>query len=521
MAEWLTRRLGVLGAILALTVTGCTAHEPTGESEPGESEGEGAAGTAPDEDESVGPFPTDPEQGLEAFYDQEIDWEDCEDGRHCGSVTVPLDYAVPEGPTIEIVFVATSLEDRPFLLINPGGPGSSGYDIVADQPDSFFTAELQEEFNILGFDPRGVGRSEPVECMSDDDYDAWNQLTGQQEWDADLELEATTHQQIVEQCQELSGEIIEHSHTVATARDMDILRSALAEDHMHYLGMSYGTKLGLSYAEMFPERIGRFVLDGVMDVSLSLRGISDDQAVAFERQLWEFAHWCADLDCPLEGDAAEVVSGVAELIDQAEENPYREVGGDERLITASTIVSGMITPMYVPGGRQALMMALEVWVEQDDPGYFQYFADLQAGRNADGSYDWIATWPFRTVMCMDYPDTGEGQDAPGLLDIEEAPHFREWLDRPTDFCSALPADPVGEPWEPSEELPEMLLIGGTQDPATPVEWAENVHSMLPNSALLVYDGEGHISYRPGQQCVTAVVEEYLIEGQLFEGREDC
>ncbi|WP_150461290.1 alpha/beta hydrolase [Nesterenkonia ebinurensis] len=464
-------------------------------------------------------FPADPVEGLDEFYDQEVDWRQCESGMHCGTVTVPKDYSDPDGETIEIEFVSDSLDTVPFLLMNPGGPGSSGYDIVAEQLDWVFTSRLQEQYNIVGFDPRGVARSAPLECMDDEEYDLFNQLTGDEAIDADLVDEVVEFTDVVAQCQELSGDLIEHIDTISAAQDMDIVRDAIGEDRLHYFGMSYGTKLGLAYAELFPEHVGRWVLDGVMDTSLSISGITADQSVGFERQLWEFAEFCAaHQDCPIEGDAEDVVDEIDQRIDQMWDAPVE--ASDGRLISATTIFSGLSTTMYVAGGQEALLVALTDWVENEDPEYFQYLSDIYDGRNPDGSYDWISSWSFRTIMCLDYPLDGEGFEGPGLLD-EETPFTDQFIGTGTEFCHALPTEPMGEPWEPSDELPQMLLVGGTEDPATPVEWAESVHSMMPNSALLLYEGEGHISYRPDNPCVADVVDDYFIEGTLFEGQETC
>lgn len=504
------RVLAAVGGVVVLLASGCAEHI--------EDDAEFEAHTPPSH------FPQEPLSGLDSFYDQEPDWEECEEGLSCGSVRVPRSYDDPGGETIEIAFVADSLENEQFLVMNPGGPGASGADIVADQASLLFSSALREEYNIIGFDPRGVARSEPVECMDDADYDLWNQLTGDDEADTalleELEVSSAEFDEVIAECEQLSGDIMEHIDTISAARDMDILRAALGEDELHYFGMSYGTKLGLAYAEMFPERVGRWVLDAVMDVSLSVTGIAEDQAVGFERQLWEFAQWCADRqDCPVDSSAEDLVEELSARVDELWEAPV--TGADGRRVTAHTIFDGLSTTMYIPGGGTLLLEALQLWFEEDDPQYFQLLADAGAGRNPDGSYDWISSWSFRTIMCLDFPQDGEGLSGPGLLDQDEAPFTEQFVTAATEFCDALSAESVGEPWEPSPELPQMLLIGGTLDPATPVEWAENVYGMLPEASLLVYDGDGHISYSPNNSCVAEIVDDYLINGELFEGRENC
>lgn len=534
-------------AALALLLSGCASEggsdeDPTDEGATAEADAEGTEeDSSPDEEaadvedevdaeafadhQPPEHFPAEPLEGLDAFYDQEIQWEECEGSRHCGSVEVPLDYDQPDGETIEITFVSDSLdEDLPFMLINPGGPGSSGYDMVAEQLNFLFSSELRDAYNIVGFDPRGVDRSAPVECMTDEEYDIWNQMTGDETWDEPLEAELTedlsTESAIMDLCIERSGEILEHADTISAARDMDILRSALDQEQLHYFGMSYGTKLGLAYGELFPERVGRFTLDAVMDVTLPRTGISEDQINGFERQLHEFAEWCAEEteECPIPGDASDVFSGISDLLTEIENEPYLEAS-DGRHITVTTVVTGITTTMYLDGGQQILLQGLTEWIEDGDPELFQTVADLQHGREQDGSYDFITTWPFQTIMCLDYPL--EEESGAGHLGVQETNLLEPYMIGSTDFCAQLPAEPQGEPWEPSADLPEMLLLGGTKDAATPVEWAEHIHELLPNSSLLVLDGEGHISYRPGEDCVIEHVDDYMINGELFEGRQDC
>ncbi|TLP76925.1 alpha/beta hydrolase [Nesterenkonia sphaerica] len=532
--------LTAVGGVVAVLLAGCSPEgteptpQPTASPEaegteddaaPGDSEDESSPdtphGSAQDPGSPAGEhFPSDPLAELEEFYEQEVQWRDCAEDMHCGSVEVPRDYDDPEGERITIEFVADTLEDQPFLLMNPGGPGSSGYEMVADQANLVFSSRLREEMNIVGFDPRGVARSEPLECMDDAEYEEWNQQTGEAGFDTDTDLSAAELAAVVEQCQERSGEIIEHLDTVSTARDMDIVRAAIGEEQLHYFGMSYGTKLGLAYAEMFPEQVGRWVLDGVMDVSLSLSGIAGDQAVGFERQLRTFTEWCADREeCPISGDAQDVYEGIAELTDEIREHPV--TASDGRQITAETIFGGLSTTMYIPGGREILLEALQLWVDEANPEYFQQIADVADGRNADGTYDWISSWSFRAIMCTDYPAEGAGLNGPGLLEGEDVSYTEQFLSPNTEFCEALPGERTGEPWEPDAQLPQMLLIGGTEDPATPVEWAENMHRMLPNSSLLIYDGEGHISYGLGNTCVNEIADDYLIDGELFEGQQEC
>lgn len=484
-----------------------------------------ACATDPQPDDDSGP---EVPEGLEEFYDQDLSWEDCEDydepHLQCAEVTVPVDYEDPDGETLDIALIADDPDDESHLLTNPGGPGTSGVEMVAERLGSTATEEVREEFTVVGFDPRGVDRSSGVQCLNDEEYDQERQEhTEEESIDEEEEFtEALEHaEDIVDECVENTGEVLGHVDSFSAAADMDILRAVLGEEELHYMGFSYGTKLGMAYAEQFPETVGRFVLDAMMDVSLPADEMVADQAAGFESALEGFAEWCVENDCPVSGDAGDVVEAVQEMFDDVGETP--RTGLDGRTITLSTLINGFMTPMYSADGWPLLRDALEDALSSDDFFAFQYWADLQAGREDDGTYDWISTFSFRTIMCLDYPmaETREEMDAEVDEMTERSPTFGPHLGYEGIFCQALPDDPVGEPWEPSEDLPEMLFLGTTGDPATPVQWAEDMHEHVPSSSLVIHDGEGHIASMSGSECVQKPVDEYLITGELFEGRMDC
>ncbi|GAB3192262.1 alpha/beta hydrolase [Nesterenkonia suensis] len=488
---------------------------------------------APAAEEETGPaaegrgFAADP--AYSRFYEQELHWEDCEGSARCATVEVPLDYADPDGETLEIQIISsdTGGPDAPHLLTNPGGPGVSGYDAVAEDLRYFFTPELLENHHVVGFDPRGVHRSAPVECLTDDQMDENRKQVS--EADEELDDAAAVEQAredarwLGEQCLENTGEVLGHVDTVSAARDMDIIRVALGEEQLHYLGFSYGTHLGIAYAEQHPASVGRFVLDGMMDTSLSDHELSLDQAVGFEEALHAYAEWCAtQSDCPVDGEAQDVVDAVADLFEQVSEEPWE--ADDGRVVSVSVLVSGFIQPMYFSGGWPMLTRALTEALEQDDLSSFQQWADLAAGREPDGSYGWKSQLAFRAIMCLDHPvsedlDTIEAEYEER---VEAAPTFGPYLGHSGILCSEWPVGPVGEPGQPQlDGVEDILFMGTTGDPATPVQWAEDMHEMVEDSSLLVYEGEGHLAYRPGNACVTDIVDSYLLTGELFAGRQQC
>ncbi|HIX00305.1 MAG TPA: alpha/beta hydrolase, partial [Candidatus Nesterenkonia stercoripullorum] len=194
---------------------------------------------------------------LEAFYEQDLSWEDCEDEMLCATVRVPADYSDPDGAELGIDIISSETaegEDPPFLLTNPGGPGASGVDLVIETGDFLFATEVTQQYNILGFDPRGVDRSAPVECLSDDEMDEYREMEQDTQLDEDAAYEQALEQsaELGEKCLQNTGESLGHVDTVSAARDMDIIRAAVGQQTLDYLGFSYGTKLGLAYAEHFP-----------------------------------------------------------------------------------------------------------------------------------------------------------------------------------------------------------------------------------------------------------------------------
>lgn len=505
--------------VAALLLSGCV---PLGEPDP-----EPMPSTSGTAEEAGRGHADDP--AYARFYEQELDWEECERAARCAGVEVPLDHADPDGETLEIQIISagTGGPDAPHLLINPGGPGSSGYDSVAEDLRYFFTPDLLDAYDVVGFDPRGVHRSAPVECLTDEEMDENREQVaeGEEELDDEAAVEQAREDArwLGEQCLEQTGESLAHVDTASAARDMDIIRAALGEERLNYLGFSYGTHLGVTYAEQHPASVGRFVLDGMMNTALSDHELSLDQAVGFEEALQGYAAWCVQQsDCPVDGDPEDVVDAVADLFARVAEEP--EQGPDGRTISVSVLVSGFIQPMYFSGGWPMLNRALGAAIDDGDLSSFQEWADLAAGREPDGSYGWKSQLAFRAIMCLDHPvsDDAETIEAEYEETVEAAPTFGPYLGHSGIACSEWPFEPVGEPREPQlDAVEEILFIGTTGDPATPVEWAEDMHAMAPTSSLLVYEGEGHLAYRPGNACVTEIVDSYLIDGDLFEGRREC
>ena len=218
--------------------------------------------------------------GLEKFYSQEVVWQPCEGEFQCAKVTVPLDYANPAGDTIQIAALRAPSTGKKTgsLLVNPGGPGASGYDFVKDAAATHFSAAVRNAYDLVGFDPRGVKRSAPVTCMTDAERDAARAKTYALETDTGLAAALADNKAIAAQCAAQTGPVMAHIDTVSAAKDLDVLRAVVNDTKLNYLGYSYGTFLGSTYASLFPDNVGRMVLDGALDPSISNEDLTSGQA---------------------------------------------------------------------------------------------------------------------------------------------------------------------------------------------------------------------------------------------------
>lgn len=522
-------RLISLAAAAALLLSGCVnsgGDEASGtEATPGTqgAEAEPVTATSVPAEELPGAA-----EDYTEYYEQDLEWSSCAETMLCADVTVPMDWAEPgaqEDLEIQIISSETGGDDAEYLLTNPGGPGSSGYDAVADTLSIAFSEELAEGYNIIGFDPRGVHRSAPVTCLDDAEMDEYREQVSEEQLDSDAAYTEARESaaELTAKCESESGALLGHVDTLSAVRDMDVIRAALDQDELNYLGFSYGTKLGMTYAQHYGPRVGRFVLDGMLDVSLDAHELNKGQAVGFEEALANYAQWCVEQEtCPAGDSVDEVLERVQDLFAGVAETPTQ--GADGRTINVSTVVSGFITPMYSRASWPLLSEALTMALVQQDFTAFQYFADLQAGRSPDGSYEWINSFAFNAVMCLDYPMPQDQEQIDAEFDevSEEAPTFGPYLGHRAVVCGEWPAENVSEPWDPDlGEVDELLMIGTTGDPATPVEWAENMHEQVPQSSLIIREGEGHLAYRTGNSCVDEAVDGYLLDGELSEGRADC
>lgn len=468
-----------------------------------------------------------PAPELQPFYSQQLDWQKCGPGRQCATLTVPLDYSNPEGRTLQVSVLrnlATGPSPQGSLVVNPGGPGGSGVDYAA-RAASAVSPALRSAYTIVGFDPRGVKRSDPVECLTDPQRDnllAQDSSPNNPGERADMAADADV---LATGCETDDAELLNHLGSRNVAADMDVLRSALEEEQLNYLGFSYGTYLGAMYAEAYPQRVGRMVLDGGIDPALSNTDISLGQALGFELALQRYLADCVGTgECPLGDTTDEAYATLQQFLDELDVEAL-PTGDPVRPLTQGLALNAVVYPLYSPEyGWPLLTAQLRRALMGDGAGLLE-IVDLFTRRNADGSYDDNGLEMLYAVNCVDRPDR------PDLAAIEQL--ARQWQEQAPIFGAPLAYSNVAcERWPASADdllgplavagVPPVLIIGTEFDPATPYEWSVSLADQFVDGRLVTWrGGDGHTAYRSGSTCIDAVINAYLISGEVPTDGTEC
>lgn len=463
----------------------------------------------------TGPLPaTDP--ALAEFYEQKLDWDDCDDFE-CAQLRVPLDYAKPEGPEIKIAVLKDPARDKSdrlgALVVNPGGPGGSGVEF-ATAGASQFGRQLTKYYDIVGFDPRGVGESNPLTCFPTAKMDELMAFDPDPDTPAEVTEMEDLYAEFGDACLAKSGAIARHMSTQEAARDMDVLRAALGQTKLDYLGSSYGTFLGATYADLFPKNVGRFVLDGAIDPSLSTTELSLQQAQGFEIALRAYVADCVEGgDCFLGSTVDAGIRRIQALLDQLDERPLPGAGGRE--LTEGLGIMGVYMPLYVKEYWGLLTEALKEAFDGDGAGLLE-LSDFQTSRTDDG-YDGNLIEALNAVNCLDHGDYITTADVKrSVARFEKAsPTFGRAFAYGASVCSVWPVK-SGERTVAldAKGAPPIVVIGTTRDPATPLIWAQAMASQLDSGRLITRDGDGHTAFQRGSDCVDDAVEAFLISGKV-------
>lgn len=472
---------------------------------------------------SGGGTTADTPAGLDRFYQQGLTWTDEGDLLDSTTVEVPLDWSDPDGATIEIAVMRHRATGQSLgsLLMNPGGPGGSGYDYVRDYAEYLVTPDVLDRFDLIGFDPRGVNHSSAVTCYTDpadrDEYlyGTYDAPYGTQGWVDEL---TQREKDYAAACAENTGPLLAHIDAGSGARDMDVIRAVLGDDRINYLGYSYGTYLGTVYAELFPEKVGKMVLDGAVDPNVSDLDALATQMAGFESALRAYMDDCqAGAGCPFSGGTDVGMTQIRALLDGID--AQRLTASDGRVLDSATVGTGIADNLYSDAYWPDLTAMFADLFAHDPESTFAA-ADDYNGRNPDGSYEDNSNDVYSAVTCAEGDLGTDDVDTLGDVAVlqEKAPTIGDYFGYDDTFvldalCSNWPHPVADLPAEfDAAGAAPIIVIGTSNDPATPYANAVSLAKQLQSGVLISYEGEGHTIYAQGVTCVDDAVDAYFIEG---------
>jgi pimeloyl-ACP methyl ester carboxylesterase len=495
--------MAVVAAIAVITAVGCTSDDDASPFDQLTATSNEPATTPTTEDRSgtSAPEPTEPQ-------DEALEWEDCGASLECATLTVPLDYDDPDGPTTELAVIRRPAEDPDnrigTIAVNPGEPGGSGVELL----DSGFTlgGELDERFDLVSWDPRGVGGSQRVTCGGEV-LDDWLHTDPSPDDDAETDDLHQAAEVLADQCEAVDGDFLAHVSTADAAEDLDRLRAALGEEQIGYLGLSYGTFIGQVYLEAHPDRLRAMVLDGVMDPADPLASLADAQAGGFEDAFDRMAEWCDSSGECATDDPQGVYDELAERVESA---PLE-------------LVDGEFGPAELQVGTEAALYSPVYWSTLADGLVEALDGDARTLQSfVDGYYGSSSFTAYAAVVCLDFaPPDSEGFDDLADTMADAHPRFGVGLAYELLPCGYWSVPPEREPAsiESPAGAPPVLSIATTHDPATPIAEAIDVAGRL-DGELLRYEGDGHVAIHE-DPCVDGWIEEYFVDLTLPPADTTC
>jgi pimeloyl-ACP methyl ester carboxylesterase len=451
-----------------------------------------------------------------------VEWKPC-GALECASLSVPLDYARPTGPHITLALgrLPASGTSKGVLFTNPGGPGASGIDLLRQAGD-VFPAEIRDSFDLVSWDPRGVGASSPVSCL--DDLDPFFAVNRNPHIPAEVEQNVDSARTFVDACKRNSGTLLPYMSTASTIRDLDAIRAAIGAEQINYVGFSYGTLIGAEYADRFPKRVRAMVLDGVVDPARSFAQTTIDQAKSFDDDLDAFFQHCrADTGCAFAhgGDPAAAYDDLATTI-TAESLPAT-VDGEHRTLGRGEFDLGVASALYAGAdGYKTLADAL-AQAGRGTGDALLALSGAYTGRQDHGKYS-NETAAFYAIGCLDgpAPPTVAAVQQLAARVAKVAPRLGPssvWLGLP---CTFWPIPPSGKAAPiRAAGAPPILVVGTTHDPATPFAWAQSLARELASGVLLTADAASHTSYGRGDKCIDANTDRYLLDLRIPAAGTTC
>jgi pimeloyl-ACP methyl ester carboxylesterase len=468
-----------------------------------------------------------PDAGVSQPGAQSLSWGSCRQWLgdtsdtptvRCATVSVPVDYAKPDGPQAQlaVIRVPATGSRLGMLMINPGGPGASAVDAVATAAGALANTDVGRHFDLVGFDPRGVGYSTPqLRCRSDAEFDAWRREPMVDFSPAGVAHIEQLYQQLADRCRNRMGaDFLANAGTVTVARDMDTVRQALGDTQINYLGYSYGTQLGTAYAEVFPQNVRAMVLDGAVDPTINTVETTVRQMASFQTAFNDYVADCMKVGgCPLGTDPAQAVARFHDLVNPLVSAPAHT--SDPRGLSYQDAITGTIDALYTQRYWKYLTSGLLGLQRGSDPGDLLMLADDYQGRTKSGHYSNLQD-AFTAIRCVDEPsptDSATWVDADKR--IRDLAPFITYGDftgyAPRDVCSFWPVPATSQPHEARSPGPgKVVVVSTTHDPATPYEAGVNLAQQLAGS-LITNEGTQHTVVFTGNQCVDSAVTEFFTD----------
>ncbi|MDQ6748535.1 MAG: alpha/beta hydrolase [Candidatus Dormibacteraeota bacterium] len=437
-------------------------------------------------------------------------WTACQGAFQCASLTVPVDYAHPGQATIALAMIrlpaATPSRRIGSLLTDPGGPGGSGIDFVRGASDTVL-APYHDRFDIVGFDPRGGGDSQPVHCLDAAGTDSYLQLDQVPDDPAERAALVDANQRYGAACEAKSGALLPHLAAEVVARDMEEMRIALGDARLTYMGLSYGSLLGATYAELFPTHVRALDLDGVVDPNQSIEGFIRGQAIGYDDALTRFLAACRGGGCTFNADrrGREKLTALTAAVDRT---PLRS---GTRSIGPGGLAYAVAEGLTSPARWNSLSQALSLAVSGDGRGIVLFY-DAYTNRHPDGTFSNLLD-VYNAVTCVDRPAPPRIEDFDRIAaDLKAtAPYFGASTTYESLPCLYWPVRATGRAHPiKAPGTPPILVVGATHDPATPYAWARNLAGQLQSGILLTRDGDGHTSIDKSR-CIDDAVAAYLVE----------
>jgi pimeloyl-ACP methyl ester carboxylesterase len=449
---------------------------------------------------------------LSQYQSQKLDWRKCYNDFSCATLRVPIDYSNLQLGQFRLSLLRASATQPKkhlgTLVVNPGGPGASGVDF-AYAAEAILSSAIRAHFDILGFDPRGVSRSAPIRCLNAAETDAMYAADSKPDNPQELAQLGAEAKSIAAKCA-AHTRFLAHYSTTDSARDMDILRSALREEKLNFFGKSYGTYLGALYTQLFPTRVGKFVLDGAIDPKATISEQSIAQAIGFDSAFAAFVKDCiSKSNCPFTS-AKSALKEISTLLNQLAKNPLPT--DSKRNLTESLAVLGMAQALYDSTLGWSELRAALTQAKSGNGTKLLALAEEYARRNPDGTYTDNETDANLVIGCLDWHDDRSINQlqVEAITITKSASLFGPYLSFNGSTCWNLPKQTNPAPAFTSPTNASVLIIGTTGDPATPYKWAQGLQRSLKNSLLLTFNGNGHTGQGRGSACVDKAVDAYLL-----------